>query len=502
MKKILILLFVLLSINTSFAQTKTGTNLKWSSAIRGINPRLYGVTEDYFVICDEYADMSGNRTDVYVVSIDNLKLIKHIYNLRPKIEGKAYFSEGGVVFQDKLIIEVESDKEYIQIYSLPDLKLEQTIMINNNEPKITVSENKYATTSDNWMIERARIKNRINLKDLVISENKEFLFILKKDLRIYRYSVIDSELEHESGSFNFKNIDDPKTKRLGYLVTNNGKPYLLYKDGKALKKPLFIADFKNQKTYNIDFEAIFINHKMIEHNSLIEIHGICYFKSLFQFYKITFNPKTNEFSEIILTSISIPKTLEYTDAKTVKKLNKKIDKLPLLKFSLDGIKYLDDGSYYIYGEYYSIIAYYGDKNYEFQTTNEIYVANISKSGNLNGLKIVPKIQEGKSRVDYYPAAYVSYIPYLSDNKMHFLFADSPKNNDTDLHEGVKRTKGKSPQTTICTVDVQGNVTRNIWINNDTKKVFPTPQLSIDLGGKYIIGTHIGRHNNKFAIYHY
>jgi hypothetical protein len=487
-------LFLLFSINL-LAQ-EAGAKLNWSERIKATDLRTLGVSDEYLVIQDGF-DMPS----ILVLDKTHFKEVNTIDKFKPQIDGKNAIFLNGIVFQNKLIITlIRKDKNYIQRYSIPQLELENTIEIGEVEPYLEFSD-------ANGQFFSASIKTPKPNIQFIMSENKENLWILydnsgpeKKHKVEYMYQSFTKTFTGNRSSVSI-NIEPEYYSRLNLCISNGGRPYIFYKKSMETKQSYYILDVFKKESYPLNMEMSMVNQKMFQYKSKIQLSGICYHEKAFKLFTVNFDIEKARFEKIVFTPIELGKTLEYADKSTIKKANKDIYNQPILNYSVDGAKYLEDGSKYIYGEYYTNVIIMKSTEYVEHTSNEIFVAYIDKSGKLLSFNIIPKWQNYTNAIGENTAC-GSYLCYLKDDKLNFIFEDNAKNNTVDLHQKHSVIKDYGNQTTICTVSKNGKVQRNIWLNNKELDIYPCPFLSYETSeGEYIIGSYL-KGNFKFATLKY
>ena len=486
--------FLLFSIN--LLGQEAGANLNWSDKIKATDLRTLGVTDEYLVIQDGF-----DIPSISVLDKSHFKEVNSIDKFKPQIDGKNATFLKGIVFQNKLVITlIRKDKNYIQRYSIPQLELENTIEIGEVEPYLEFSV-------DNRQFFAASIKEPMPNVQFIMSENKENLWILydnsgpKKKKKVeYLYQSFTKSFTGNRSSVSI-NIEPEYYSRLNVFITNSGKPYIFYKKTLDTKQSYYMLDVLKQTSYPLDLQMNMVNQKIFQYKSKIQISGICYHEKAFKLFSLIFNPESTRFEKTTYTTLELSKTLEYADKSTIRNANKDIYNQPILNYSIDGVKYLEDGSKYIYGEYYTNVIIMKSTEYVEHTSNEIFVAYVDKTGKLLSFNIIPKWQNYTNAIGENPAC-GSYLCYLKDKELNFIFEDNPKNSNVDLHQKHGTIKDYGNQTTICTINENGKIKRNIWLNNKELDIYPCPFLSQEFkNGEYIIGSYL-KGNFKFATLKY
>lgn len=487
---------IFFSFSISLWAQETGGNLKWSERIKATDIRTLGVSDEYLIIQDGF-----DMPNIIILDKVHFKEVNKVEKFKPQLDGKNLMFLKGIVFQNKLIITVyKKNRQYIQRYSIPQLELENTIEIGEVEAFLEFS-------NPNGQFFAASIKVPKPNVQFLMSENKENLWVLydnsgpeKKQKVEYVYQTFTKTFTGTRANIDL-GIKPGYYSRLNAIITNDGKPFIFYKKSMDGKPSYYIYDVFKKKSFNSNLSFTLVNQKIIEHNNSIMLAGFCYRNKSFELYSMIYNPLKSQFESPIFTTFELSKTLEYADKSTIKKANKDVYSQPVLKYSVDGIKLLDDGSKYIYGEYYSTVIIMKSTAYVEHTTKEIYAAYIDKNGKLLSFTIIPKWQAFSNAV-YSNPAWGSYLCFMKEDKLHFIFEDNPKNNNSDLHQKHYEIEDNADQTTLCILSKDGKVQRSTWLDNKELDIYPCPFLSIDLGnGEYIIGSYL-KSKFKFALLKY
>ncbi len=504
---LLLIVFLIISNTNLFSQLKTGTQLKWSNSIKARDMYNLGFTKDYVLIktLHDRLGMGGNLDDIAVLKQNTFSEVNRLKQFAPKYDGKKYHFHLGKVFNDKLyIISQRKDLTFIvQSYSIPSLKLENTIVIGEIDPAIEDQRN--------GGFFEYQIKNPKGKIQLVTSEDNKNLIIVfdnsginkSKQLSFIVVSISEDQ-EMKKKTINF-DINPLAFNQKDIVLTNEGVPYFLYTDNADENSKLMVLNLYTQDNYIWDDDLISINEKIItnDDNTLL-ISGMAYRNEEFVFYFTSFDCDEGEFEDSKFIKFDVSTMLKYYDAAYLKKVSNDISKLPLLKYSYDDIKFLENGGFVMYGEYYEL--YYSSTSSTspgayVHNTNEIWVAHFSSDYELESISMIPKWQKMAISIgsNY---AWGSYISILQDDKLYFIFEDHPSNLNSNLATNHSEVKNKGNITTICTVSSNGKIKRSKWLDNKNAKIYPSKFISYDMGnGTYLIGSHL-KNKFKFTILDY
>lgn len=465
------------------AQT-SGDQLSWSEKIKGDGMVNLGAGDIYMVVA-----LEAKVPEILVLDLQKFHIINRIEKFRPEYQGNKLDFEKGIVFQNQLVI-VANDKsqQYILRYSIPALTLLETISMGEVTPYI-------AAANQNGQFFEARIKNQVPPIQFAVSNNRENLLILFDNSGPER----KQKVEYLFQSFN-KNFTGSRSSAIiginptvyepfNLIISDLSKAYILYqKTIETVGKSTYLFDLMNQKSYQWISDMSLISQYMVEENAEIFIGGICYQKGLFKVFTLRFNSIKLQFGEATFNEINLEKTFEYLDNSEIKKIKKDPYRTPILKFAVDGVRFLENGRMIMYGEYYSVVLLPASTMVTIRhETNEIFAIYLNSKGAIDQLSIIPKWHIFSNILSTNPA-WGSYISYVKDDQIHFIFEDSPKNNES-LPLKHSATDEFDKQTTAYTVNGEGVKTRTIWLNNKDRNIYPSPFISLDLGkGNYVIGS--------------
>lgn len=508
-RSILLILLLSLISNISFAQIDKGSQLKWSEPMKVISIENIGFNNDYFVIRElKPSPLYPGVFNSFIIVMDrkSFKEVNTSDAIKSKYKSKKYSYAYSKVAGNKLyIVSATNNYKYkiIQVYSLPSLKLEKTIDVGHTKSGIN-----YQLNGDFFA---HQIKNNKPTIQMVVSDNNKELAIIfdnsggvegddKMQLIVYNTSE-NNELTKNVVELN---ISGSKFRQLNILETNSGKPFILYTINDSKEKSIRLLNLSNGASFKLEKEIIPLNAKMIsKDDNNILISGMAYFEDDFNFFFSFFDIDSEEFESFSSANIDISNTLKYYTISQQKSFTSDLNKLPLLRYSIDDVKELSNGGYVLYGEYYSVSGTSSSNGFTLNhTANEIWVAYFDKEMEVTTFKVIPKWQIFANRVPHVPA-WGSYFPILKDDKMYFIYEENSKNlNASNLANTHKVAKNKADITAITSIDENGDIKTSKWIDNKDAKIYPSPFISADMGGgKYLIGSNLNK-KFRFAILEY
>ncbi len=161
---------------------------------------------------------------------------------------------------------------------------------------------------------------------------------------------------------------------------------------------------------------------------------------------------------------------ELTIGRTEKRKKKKAKRLKeLYNFRLNELLVGDDGSTIIVAEQYSFQQMFSNgfvgrgasKSIPYYFFNDIIVVKIDSDGAIEWTKRIPKYQ---FTVDD-EGLYSSYSFFMKKDKMYFIYNDNLKNITEKSNTNITHnfTRGENAYVCICTIDLEGNMKREVLI---------------------------------------
>jgi len=522
------LLFYIITLNlvtissTIFSQTPTGEELKWSKPIKSAKALrvsadinygmdISGFNDDYFVVEAE----SNKDPNITIMDITDLSIVKTFEEYRPLYKGKKYFFKASKVFHDKILI-VSATKinpklavlDYIiQVCSLPNLNVEETIEVGNAMDYCNgVPRSTYGNVY-NYYNEPLFFKNPEPAIEFIESENGEHLVLIftntpAKGTPIkYLYYTFDKEMEFKRIEKSISGVLRKKYQRQNIFFSNDGDLYMIYLQVVSTKRiNRYFYDFSNSQKVLLEGEEYSpITQKIYEHNNKIMITGNSIVNGGFSLFITEYDAEDIKFLDPLLVPVDVSQTLIYRDKKTIEKFKKKPKELPFLNFYIDNLKYIDNGDILIYGESYQHIGSSGNQTTAHQT-GEIFVFRITNEGTLVYFTVIPKDQYFYN-VENMNECYGSYISFINDDKLHFIFEDHPKKYANPTSRSSVTNRSSQTSEYILSID-EGSLEKRIWLDNSKNNIYPSPSLSVDISNNnYIIGSYL-KNNFRFAILNY
>ncbi|PBQ31725.1 hypothetical protein CNR22_08060 [Sphingobacteriaceae bacterium] len=162
----------------------------------------------------------------------------------------------------------------------------------------------------------------------------------------------------------------------------------------------------------------------------------------------------------------------------------------------DGGIYLLAEQYYVQTEttYHSRMAVSSLNHYYF---NDIVVVNISPNSSIRWAKKIRKLQHTINE----EVNYSSYSYFGSEEKLHFMYNDHPKNISSKtkrLRDGI----GKNMTTVITSVDANGNSESYSIFKPTELKMHVRPKTTITLASNQFLFYSFRKKESKFGIIHY
>lgn len=506
----------------SFSQVKTGEQLEWSESFLGakVNKMSYitfrnttGAALEIIGQWDETLILKAESNltpDLIFYNTEQLRETRRIREFTPMYNNQKYDLRLATMFQNRLIIvakvqkkafEYSDEDDYIiQIINPKFMDVEETIKVGK-----AYSYHTKSLSGDSYFRfnEQVYFKNPDPPVQFITSNNGEKLVCMfmqtpKDGPSIkYHYYYFDSKLKYLKYGITLDSISNTKYQRENILLTDSGKLYMIYytEDNDTVNNKYFF-EFANGNTVKLGKDYMPIKQKLFEHNGIIRIVGTCFKDKKFYLYTTDYINFELNYTVRSLTPINISQTLVLKTPEFIELLNENREKLPFLNYQIDEVIYLADGSTLIYGEVYK----YKIRTQGSHHTNEIIVIKLNEIDDVEYLKVIPKVQRFGCN-NFEVPSWGSYISFISDNNLHFIFEDHPKlyKDPTSAASIIN----KSDQTSEYVLSIEeGDIRKRIWLNNRERQIYPSPSQSIDLKeGKYLIGSCL-KNKFRFAILNY
>lgn len=182
------------------------------------------------------------------------------------------------------------------------------------------------------------------------------------------------------------------------------------------------------------------------------------------------------------------------EEKKAKKKEEQGKSVELYEYDLDDIILKDDGGAVLIGEQYFIRTvthshydgnggWYTSTSYHYNY-NDIIVINISSDGKIIWNEKIAKKQVTSNDGGFYS----SYALNVTEDKLHFVFNDNPKNLSEDLEEGKLYNFNRSRESVVAlvTVDSEGNQKRKALFSSKESETLTRPKVCKQISEKNMI----------------
>jgi len=316
-----------------------------------------------------------------------------------------------------------------------------------------------------------------------------------------------------------KNVTLPYIDKLfiieDFIVDNNGAVHVLGKvfnkklrnkrKGKTNYKFQILSYYKDEdevKKYDIRLKDKFINKILLtvnNDNNIIcsgfysdmdaDVANGVFFLTIDGQTKQVLTESYKKFDADFLTQY-----LSKARKKRVKKRMAKGKKGMLVHYDLDDIVTKSDGGAVLIGEYYNVVAVTSTTTMNGVTTTRttyyyyygnIIAVNIAPDGQITWAKKVPKLQISINR----PGYFASYAKMITDKHIYFIYNDNPKNLTTTKNQKGKIYSLRGPKKsiiTLATIDLDGNLKREMIKKPEKSKLYITPRVCRQLNKKTMV----------------
>ena len=294
-----------------------------------------------------------------------------------------------------------------------------------------------------------------------------------------------------------------------FVIDNNGTVHIIGKvyNKKARNKRKGKVNYKYQilsyynngadfKKYDIRLKGKFVKDIIITVNDDNDIICAGFYSddnkdSVKGTYFIKINHETKDIMSESYKKFDANFLTQYLSKGKKKRVKRRIakgKKVELYHYDLDDIVIKSDGGAVLVGEYYNVVARTTTSTVNGHTTTRtvyyyyfgnIIAINISPEGTILWARKVPKNQVSVNT----PGFYTSYAKMITNDKIHFIYNDNPKNLTTTKNKKGRIYALNSPKKsviTVSTIDMDGKLSRGIIPKPKKSKIYILPRVSTQL----------------------